>query len=391
MGLMLTVLSAKGEEEQDYTPGSDAREPAGFVTELLNDALKKAASKDNPETTDGTLKYGRNITKYVSVPKLGGYMVGQYKYSNQKGKHNGDGFGVRLVRMYIDGTILRDFDYRLQVEYNKTVHLKDMYLEWKRFKEFKIRAGQYKRPFTFENPYNPLDVGVGDFSQMAKNLSGYSDYTYAEYNGSNGGRDIGLMLHGDLLPVGKDKHRLIHYQAGVFNGQGINVFDANGKKDWMGTLQVQPVKDLYIGVFGWKGSLKANDVSVSRNRWAVGVKYEHEGWTARAEYTHHVGHRISDYQAATDSTEARWNGNARADGWYATVGVPCTPWLKCYVKYDAFRNDATNGTLKSIYSICPNFHLHKNLMFQVQYNYVCDKTAADRHYHELWGQAYIRF
>lgn len=381
--LFATAMVAHAEQDEQSV-GTDATEPAGFVTEMLNEALQ---SKSAPSADSEKVEYGRKVTKYVSAPKFGGYFIGSYKYTDQEGQHKGDGFNVRLVRMYVDGTVLNDFTYRFQVEYNKSVHLKDVFVEWNHFKEFRVKLGQYKRIFTFEDPYNPWEVGTGDYSQVTKKLSGFSDYTAKEYNGSNGGRDIGLQFQGDLFPIGKDKRRFVHYQVGVFNGQGINVADANGKKDWMGTVQIQPVKDLYIGVFGWKGSYTADKVTAEKNRWAVGAKYEHNGWSARAEYAHHTGHKISDY----NKEKGTWSGNGRADGWYATVGVPCTDWLKVYAKYDAYRETASYNTLRAIYSICPNFQLHKNLQLQLQYNMVHDRSIHDKYSNEVWAQTYIRF
>ena len=44
-----------------------------------------------------------------------------------------------------------------------------------------------------------------------------------------------------------------------------------------------------------------------------------------------------------------------------------------------------------MYSVVPNAQIHKNLMLQVQYNYVHDRTVADRDYNELWAELYVRF
>ena len=112
---------------------------------------------------------------------------------------------------------------------------------------------------------------------------------------ANGGRDQGIQLQGDLLPAKSDGHRYIHYQLQMMNGQGINSSDANARKDFLGTIQFQPVKDLYIGLFGWTGdyvgTVSAADgkqvkATVDRNRWAASLKYEHNDWTVRAEYAH---------------------------------------------------------------------------------------------------------
>lgn len=388
------VLAEEGADNEGI--GTDAAEPAGFLTEKLNSALERAVPATDAEDTP---QMGRTVTKWASAPKFGGYAVGSYKYSDQDQSHGGDGFNARFLRLYVDGTILNDFKYRIQLEASgdpgasKGAHLKDFFVTWSHWKELEVKVGQFKRCFTFENPYNPWEIGAGDYSQLAKKLSGMSDYCGGE-SSATGGRDLGIQLQGDLFPVGTDRHRLVHCQAGVFNGQGINHADANGRKDLIGTLQFQPIKDLFIGVFGWKGDMKYSNVTVGRNRYAIGLKYEHEGWSARAEYAHHTGHKIADYEydAITKSQQLKPGaGNGRADAWYATVGVPCTPWLKVYLKYDAYRDGAAFSRLNSIYTVCPNFQIHKNLMLQVQYNYVNNKLATDRHHNELWGEVYFRF
>lgn len=388
------ALSGKaGEGLEDFA--SDEHLEAGFITEQLNNAIEKAM----PEATaaDGDVKYGRTVTDHISAPKFGGYFIGKYEYSSQDGKNSGAGFSQRLVRAYVDGKILNDFTYRVQVQMtNGSFHMKDYFIEWGKYKEFKIKIGQYKRAFGFENPMNPWDVGDGDYSQLTKKLTGHSDYIGSETS-SNGGRDQGIQVQGDLVPM-KDGHRLVHYQLMVANGQGINTADANARKDVIGTIQLQPIKGLTFGFFGWTGDATYNGVTVDRNRYMISAKYDNAGWTARAEYAHSTGHKISDYVPAKTSdgmatvyTPAHWNGNGRADAWYATLGVPMTPWLKTYFKYDVYRDDATAATAKSIYSICPNIQLHKNLMFQLQYNYVHDKTLAKSNYSQLWLETYVRF
>ena len=330
------------------------------------------------EGETATPELGRKLTDYASAPKFGGYFIGKYAYSDQDGAKGGAGFSQRLIRVYVDGTILGDFKYRVQAQVNNsTFHMKDYFVEWSPSKEVAVKVGQYKRAFLFENPYNPWDVGAGDYSQISNNLAGISD---KDGNVGNGGRDQGLQVQGDLFPSEQDGHRFIHYQLQVMNGQGINAGDKNGRKDFIGSLQVQPIKDLYIGVFGWTGDyVKANNETADRNRWAASVKYEHNDWTVRAEYAHAQG------------ILANYTGEGKADAWYATVGVPCTPWLKVYAKYDAYRSDKSWESTKSIYSIIPNFQIHKNLMLQLQYNYVHNRQLVNPNYNELWAEMYVRF
>lgn len=357
----------------------------GFLTAYLNRAIEKAML--DVEAKDEPLQYGRHITKYVSAPQFGGYFVGKYSYSN-KDDADENGFEARLIRFYVSGTILRDFKYRVQLEL-KNPAMRDYTLEWVRWKEFQVKVGQFKRCFTYDNPSHPWNLGMGNYSQLGRHMTALTvDDSSGEV--AQNGRDIGLQLQGDLLPVGKDKRRLFRYQAAVFNGNGQNRKDNNKQKDWMGNIQVQPVKDLYIGLFGWTGTYTGqNGASVRRNRWALGSIYEHNDWTFKAEYAHHSGLNVQDFDAETQTW--REGSTGRADGWYLVLGVPITSWLKVYGTYDAYRKDATFGSMKSIYGICPNFELHKNLKFQVQYNYVNDRTSTDHNYHELWAQTYVRY
>ncbi|MBQ6965496.1 MAG: porin [Bacteroidaceae bacterium] len=373
-GAFVLPTMAENEETSEFTPNETPG--AGFVTSLVNNSLESAmASTPAP---DGKPQLGRKLTDYASAPKFGGYFIGKYSYSDQDGSHGGDGFSQRFIRMYVDGTILKDFKYRIQVQVsNSSFHMKDYFVEWAHWKELTVKVGQYKRAFLAENPYNPWDLGVGDYAQITRNLAGIGD---SDNGVANGGRDQGLQVQGDLFPSKKDGHRFLHYQLQVMNGQGINTSDKNGHKDFIGSLQVQPVKDLFIGIFGWTGDyVNASGAAIDRNRWAVSVKYEHNDWTVRAEYAHAQG------------ILANYASEGKADGWYATVGVPCTSWLKVYGKYDAYRSRKTWDSTKTIYSIAPNFQIHKNLLLQVQYNHVHNRDLIHKDYNELWGEVYVRF
>ncbi|MCD8306264.1 MAG: porin [Prevotella sp.] len=382
-----TESSSSSEDNKTSLPtsefGGEETLSTGFVTDFVEDLMTQV--RENKEKKEKEKKeYGFNISKYASTPVFGAYIIGSYKYTSQDGKHDGDGFNARNIRAYVDGSILTDFKYRLQLEFSSSPHIKDFYLEWAHFKEFSVKIGQFKRCFTFENPLNPWDVGMGDYSQAVKKLAGMGDKCGEA--STAGGRDQGLQVQGDLFPVGKDKHRFIHYQLAVYNGNGINAADNNSRKDVIGTIQVQPIKGLFFGFFGWTGDWKSGDVTVKRDRYAISGMYERDNWSARAEYVHSVGHSVNEY-----NDDGTWSGTGRADAFYATVGVPVLPWLKIYMKYDQYREQATNDTKHVIYGICPNFRLHKNLNIQLEYHYNNDRTSANPHYSDLWVETYVRF
>ena len=371
---------------------SDERTEEGFITHYLNNAIASGMQQADQQAEK---EYGRKVTSYVSAPKFGGYFIGKYATTSQDKKHSGDGFTQRLIRLYVDGTILDDFAYRIQVQTNNaSFHMKDFFVEWKKYPEFKVKIGQFKRAFGLENPMNPWDVGVGDYSQLTKKLTGHDDFINGSTkyeSSSNGGRDQGIQFQGDLFPA-EDGHRFVHYQLMISNGQGINTADANSQKDITGTIQIQPIKGLFVGAYGWTGNFTAsNGVTVDRNRYLIFGKYDVNDWSFRAEYAHSTGHKVDDFKEDEKGVNY-WDGTGRADGWYATVGIPCTPWLKTWLKYDAYRDNGQWGSNKSIYSICPVINLHKNLMFQPQFNYVHDRNSvSDPNYTEFWLETYVRF
>ena len=45
-----------------------------------------------------------------------------------------------------------------------------------------------------------------------------------------------------------------------------------------------------------------------------------------------------------------------------------------------------------MYSFISDFQIHKNLMFQIQYNYNNKRSLGDNSdYNEIWGEIYFRF
>ncbi len=341
----------------------------GLLTTHLNKAIEKQTKSID----------------WATPPKFGGYIIGQYVHDDAKGAKGGPGFGIRLLRAYVSGSLLRDFKYFVNVEMNGSLALRDATIDWSRWKEFNVKVGQFKRAYTMGTLIHPMENGMGTYTQLVCRMAGYGDYCGEP---SMNGRDLGLQFYGDLFPVGETGHRLVHYKAAVHNGNGQNRADNNRSKDWMGTVQLQPLPGFYVGVFGWKGTYTQNGVTVGRNRWALSTRYNHDHFTLFAEYAHNTGHRIQDY----DSTHDRWNGTARSDAWYVTFGVPVNRWLHPFVCYDAYREQGTWNSMKTMYSACLNFRLHKDLLFQLQYDFVDNRnTPADRYSNQFRALANIRF
>ncbi len=303
-------------------------------------------------------------TKWYDNIKFSGYGMLQYQAEDKEdGEHNE--FNLRLARFILDGKI-GEFDYRAQIQGTNvkgpgepTVQLVDLYAEWAKHKEFRVKAGQFKRAFTFENPTHPITQGWYSYAMVINNLSGFGDRTGEK---SSGGRDIGLQVQGDLLPDGNGR-RWLHYQVGVYNGEGINQKDKDQRKDVIGGLWVMPVAGVRVGAFGWTGSRA--DIG-GKNRYALSAEYDKDEYTFRAEYLHSQG------MGANPSL------GDKADGWYAFGIVPVVKSkLHAKARYNCYRKAKEWDSSKTMYEVGLNYFFTKNLQLNAEYARVNDRSIAD--------------
>ena len=348
-----------------------------------------------------TLANAEEKAKLFSKPKLSGYAILQYQYSGQH-EAESNSFNLRMVRLSLDGRILGDFAYKLQGQINGNTstlgdspRLVDAYVEWQKLPFLKIKAGQFKRPFTFENPMNPIDQGFMGYGQNIMKLAGFNDRV-GEH--SSNGRDIGVQLQGDLLKT-KAGRPLLHYQIGVFNGQGINTKDVDNQKDVIGGLWVMPVEGLRIGAFGWTGSYarKGDDgvKSLAKRRYAISGEYVVDDWTFRSEYIHSAGLGFSTvYNQSSDTKkdDVNYAAGDKADGFYALAIAPVIK-KKLHVKarYDTYRPRAEWGTSKTYYEVGVDYIFVKNLQINLEYAFVNDRSLAHHNYSMIDTQVSFRF
>ena len=330
--------------------------------------------------------------KVVNDIKFSGYVMTQYQYSDQKDAES-NSFNLRMVRMALEGRFFNDFYWKAQVQLNgntstlgSSPRLVDAFAEWQKYKEARIKIGQFKRPFSFENPMHPIDQGFMSYAQNITKLAGFSDRVGEQ---ASNGRDIGVQLQGDLLPNANGR-RVLHYQVGVFNGQGINMKDVDNRKDVIGGIWLMPVSGMRIGAFGWTGSYARTGTwtengetvsgtrTVSRNRYAISGEYVKDDWTFRSEYIHSQGYGFSTtYQKDGQQKDCTINTGAgdKADGLYALLIAPVKK-NKVHLKarYDMYRPKAEWSTAKTQYEMGADYCLGKNIKLNAEYVFVNDCT-----------------
>ena len=105
--------------------------------------------------------------------------------------------------------------------------LTDGYLEFRYWPELRLRAGQFKVPFSYEDLFSDNNIDFVERS-VADNLAP--------------SRDLGAMLHGSLFGG------VVSYAGGIFNGTGQNTADTNNSKDLAARLVVYPFKQTDVAL-----------------------------------------------------------------------------------------------------------------------------------------------
>ena len=378
-----------------------------FLLAVLMACFVGTASAEEPEVLNAEVQAVEETTQEkssIEIPawikniKFSGYGMLQYQGQDPEGNHSNT-FNLRLARFILDGKI-GEFDWRAQIQGTNvkgpgepTVQLVDLYAEWRRFPEFKVRAGQFKRAFTYENPTHPITQGWRAYADVINNLSGFGDRTGEK---SSGGRDIGIQFSGDLFPNANGR-RLFHYQVGVYNGEGINEKDKDNRKDIIGGVWVMPIKGLRIGAFGWTGSrgamldpLTGETRSVEKNRYALSAEYSTGEYMFRTEYLHSQGWGAA--KAANNVREIDYSKGDKADGWYAFGIVPVIK-SKLYAKarYQCYRSTKEWSSAKTSYEIGLNYFFTKNLEMHLEYARINDRSLAKHDYNLVDVELDFRF
>lgn len=351
------------------------------------------------------------LPSWINNVKLSGYGMTQFQ-ANFKDEAKTNTFQLRLVRASLEGRIAKDWYWKFQLQFNgntadlgSSPRMVDMFAEWQKYEYFKVKVGQFKRPFTYENPMNPINQGFFSYAQNVLKLSGFSD---RDGSHASNGRDIGVQIQGDFLKNAAGRN-LLHYQVGVFNGQGINVKDFDQQKDLIGGIWVMPVKGMRLGAFGWTGSYArtgntdADDPQntatrtkrLQKRRYAISGEYVVDGWTFRSEYIHSTGYGFKNtYKNESTAKDLTVNTAAgdKADGFYALAIAPIVKGkLKGKLRYDLYRARADWDTSKAYYEAGFNYYFNKNVQLNAEYLYVNERSLAKPNYSMVDVQLDFKF
>ena len=340
--------------------------PDSVLTAAVETPAQPAATTSNAAPQDRDDTWLQSLKKMV---KLSGYLQTGYQY-NSLGEHTSS-FQAKRLRLIADGYVGSKVSFRLQIEaFNgiagstngngqKNLQVMDAFATMELNKAFKVRVGQYYLPIGYENyDSSPSILETVDFSDICYRMVCRNAITY---NVVDYGRDLGVMVFGDVAPSDKGFNYL-SYVLSLTNGSLPSKDDVDKSKDLVAALTVRPFKHFSLkGSFNWGQYTGTVNAVKYKNqdmfRYVVGAWYNNPaGLDVRAEY----GHIASAANGADVIKE---------DGFYALAAYNIGKWAPV-VRYSMYRDRVNKSTLNNYDALLCGVTYHFNQRWKLQANYI---------------------
>ncbi len=329
---------------------------AADVTEssydVLNAPMESTASASAPASSaaGASNDWKSVLSKMV---KVSGYLQTGYNY-NSLGSGSSS-FQAKRLRLILDGQVCKNGAVRVQIEaFNgiagstngngqKNLQVMDAFFTYKFNPAFQVRIGQFYTPVGYENyDISPATLETVDFSNICYRMACRNaiGYDFVDY-----GRDLGIMLMGDLLPS-DEGFNYLSYNLAFTNGHLPSKDDNNKSKDIIAALTVRPFKYFNVkaaynfGEYKFEEGLENEDgvaipsKHIPMHRFVGGFWYNNPtGLDLRAEYGYLNGKK--------DNVSV-----ARETGFYALAGYHFGKFLPI-VRYDMYHDSLNKLSLNN--------------------------------------------
>jgi len=237
-----------------------------FIVLAFGGAARAAAQQPTPVARDTTTRaaptnpLGPGPGPGVAPPQSGGLGPVQVKLlmeidyvqdtdpRAQFPPYPSEGFGVRRMRIFLQGTGPIGLGYRLHFDPTQLASgpqgaspfrgapLVEAYLDYALPRGVLVRVGQQRVLFGLNSTTGAPSLPTPEFAQFARSVQ----------QRVSAFRDIGATIQGRV--------GAFEYAGGIFNGAGLNVLaDNDSTKDFAGRLTYAIVPGLQVGASGWTG------------------------------------------------------------------------------------------------------------------------------------------
>lgn len=331
-----------------------------------------------------------------------GFVQPQYQYSFLGDGLNGksldeSSFYFNRARLGVAGSIPYDFSYYVIFEFSPTLNgaknlqpplLLDAFLSYNRFAPYaKVALGQFKSPFGLEALTACHKLHTINRALAVTELG-------ALY------RDMGLMVSGGtgkLSILGSKTENLFGYNLALMNGSGINTWDPDNMKDFVGRLTFHPFDFITLGASYRRGERLPQATGVENNdiskRLGFDAEFKFNNLLLQGEFV--KGEDIGSYTTGGGcggDVEVH-EGSLTRDGFFVQA-MYTTPWnIQPIVRLEEFlvpqgnNPDMWNGNVfeglwgetddevQSIITFGANYFFNEWTRMQVNYLYKAEKGS----------------
>lgn len=217
--LLLLPLTAQGQDTEPAISRADYEEMREEINALraemerLQNTESPAPSGPTEDPTFAPPEPTRQVTTWdkkltFTSPddrfslNVGGRIQARYEYERREGASDHSSFLLRRLRLTFEGyAYTPDLTWKIMSEWSRGAGLRDGWANYSFNDAAELRLGQYSVPFAWERDSSSTR------HQFVERSVANNEFQW------NDGRDLGLMLHGDM-------NERVRYGIGVFGGEG---------------------------------------------------------------------------------------------------------------------------------------------------------------------------
>lgn len=306
--------------------------------------------------------------------KLAGYLQAGYTYDDAAQADNS--FDVKRLIFIADGQITDRWSAHFIYNLYSGGNMLELYTNYRILPGLGVRFGQFKLPLTMEGPMSPSSVELIDVYSQATNYFTSMSSAHDGLHGSTAGRDIGLMLYGDLF------NNLLTYHLGAINGQGINTKDFNSGKDFIASLMFKPLSWLSLGGSLQNGRAIAVGTSAANPDIAVGDSYRRSRWAVGALINTAPLSFRTEFMGGKD-------GRVNSNGCYALASYHVLPKVDIIASYDFLSKNEALQMEQTNYVAGVQYWFYPRCRLQLQYTYKDNELTGTSNV--VQAQVQVRF
>lgn len=309
--------------------------------------------------------------------KLYGYVQTGYTYEETAGEKTNT-FDIKRAIVWANAQITDQWTAQLMYNFGGTSSvgkstggkILEAWTAYRICPELQIQVGQFKTPFTIENPLSPCTLETIDCNaQMVS-------YMLGGLIGNHGGRDLGLMVFGELF------NKTIKYELALMQGQGLNFTDGNNQKEFVGKLSAKPAEWLLLSVSTMQGTGYCTTARTDYNTVAAGENFKRTRYAAGAQLDLKPLSLRTEYLAGKD-------GDVKMDGFYASTTIHLCKCLDAIASYDYANYNHDTQAKETRLTGGLQYWFYPQCRLQAQYQFRTPKHGDDTN--RIQMQLQIRF